>query len=446
MVRHRVAVVGGGVSGLVAVYRLRRLLGLEAELHLFEAHEVLGGKLASGALGGGTVELGAEAFVVRRPEVPALLAELGLEGQRVAPSAARPLIWSGGRGHTLPGGTLMGIPVAAESVRGLVDEATVAQLQAEPLRPFAWRRGQDISVAELVGDRFGAQVVHRSVDPLLGGVYAGDSATIGVRAALPGLAKALDEGAQSLTAAVATALPPPLPGPVFGTLRGGYQVLLAALRDRAQALVTTGRPVPAITRLDRGWAIGGAGVFDGIVLAVPAREVARLLAGIAPGASAAAAGIGAADSALVSLELPHGTELPEHSGVLVATGEPLAAKAFTFTSRKWPHLAGRVLLRASFGRYGERVERSDGELVEAALADLATISGIGARPVAARVQWWRGGLPQYAPGHCDTVTAIEEAVAGLPGLEVAGAYLHGVGVPACVGSGDGAARRLVATL
>src|SRR5690606_5177573 len=152
----------------------------------------------------------------------------------------RPLIWSAGRTHALPARTLMGIPSDAESLRGLVSEQTLEWVATEPERPFSWRPGSDIDVHSLVTDRFGAEVADRSVDPLLGGVYAGSSRSIGVRAALPTLAAALDKGAPNLTAAVTAALPPPSDAPVFGGIRDGYRVLLEALAERSGAKFVTG--------------------------------------------------------------------------------------------------------------------------------------------------------------------------------------------------------------
>ncbi len=444
----RIAVIGGGVSGLTAAYRLRALLGTEAEIVLVEHRERLGGVLLTGELAGAPFDLGAEAFVGRRPEVPRLLAELGLSDQLVYPAGRRPLVWSGGAAHPLPEGTLMGIPSGAESVRGLVDADTLARVAAEPDRPLSWEPGADVDVYGLVADRFGAQVAERSVDPLLGGVYAGSSRSIGVRAALPTLAAALDAGATSLTAAVGAALPPPSTAPVFGGLRDGYGVLLRALVEASGARIVTGVPAGPVTRAVRGWLVEPVGAVDAVVLATPAPVTAELLREVAPDSAAAAADIELSSSVVVALALPRDTALPQNSGILVATGEPLRAKAFTLSSRKWPHLAARetALVRASFGKFGDDavLDRSDAELIEAAVADLAVVTGVEATPVAARVQRWRGGLAQYAPGHLGRVAAIEAGVAYLDGLTVAGAYLHGVGVPACVASGERAAREIAA--
>lgn len=445
----RIAVVGGGVSGLVAAYRLRQRFA-EADIVVVERAGRAGGVLHTGELAGGAVDLGAEAFVGRRPEVLELMTELGIEDQLVRPAGKRPLVWAGGAAHPLPGGTLMGIPATAESVRGLVDEATVARIAAESERALAWTPGTDIDVAALVGDRFGPQVVERSVDPLLGGVYAGTSASIGVRAALPGLAAALDRGAGSLTEAVRRALPPPSTAPVFGGLRDGYGALLAALIAAGRPRLVTTTAATRLARAPHGWVLDPLGAVDAVVLATPAPVTARLLHYVAPAAADAAAGIELSSSALVALALPRDTALPDNSGILVATGETLRAKAFTLSSRKWPHLADRevALVRASFGRFGDEapLSWSDEELTTAAITDLSTVTGLDITPLDTVVQRWPGGLPQYAPGHTDRVATIEESVADLDGLAVTGAYLHGVGVPACVAAATAAATRIAETL
>lgn len=438
-------VVGGGISGLTAAYRLRVAAGPDASITLFDPADRLGGVLRTETVGGMSMDVGAEAFITRRPEVPALLAELGLTGRQVASAGARPLIYSQGRLHPLPTGTLQGIPAHAESVAGLVDPQTVAQIADEDRRDFSWRPGADPSVADLVGDRFGAQVVTRSVEPLLTGVYAGSAATIGVRSALPGLAAALDRGARSLTEAVRNALPPPQPGPVFGALDGGYTVLIEELARRA-GMCWAQVGINEMVRSAHGWELiddeGEHWTADAVVLAVPAPRLARLVEPVAPRSAAAARRIGVASTALVALALPGGTPLPDQSGVLVATGEPLHTKAITLTSRKWGRRGNVELVRLSYGRFGDNLARSigDDELLNWSLEDLQNVFGIAADPVDHRVQRWIDAMPQYGPGHGELVAELR---AGLPPtLAVAGGYLDGIGVPACVGSATRAAAKL----
>jgi protoporphyrinogen/coproporphyrinogen III oxidase len=439
-------VVGGGISGLTAAYRLRAAAGDEATITLFDPGDRLGGVLRTEAVAGRPIDLGAEAFVLRRPELPALLAELNLSGRRLTTTGARPLIYSRRQLHPLPTGTVVGIPSSAGSVAGLVDEATVARIDAEPARPLAWEPGGDPAVAELVGDRFGEQVVARSVDPLLSGVYAGSAATIGLRAAAPGVAAALDRGAASLTDAVRQGLPPVTGGPVFGALDGGYQMLIDELVGRGRPRWVRAR-IDALERAGHGWALlddtGARWHADAVIVAVPAPRLARLVAGVAPRTSAAAGRISTASSVVAALAVPGDTPFPECSGVLVASGEPLRAKAITLSSRKWGMGGDLQFLRLSFGRFGDDVAAGapDAELLGWALSDLVDVFGLTVDPVDALVRRWIDAMPQYGPGHADVVAEVR---AGLPPtIAVAGGYLDGIGVPACVGAAGRAAERVV---
>jgi protoporphyrinogen/coproporphyrinogen III oxidase len=439
-------VVGGGISGLVAAYRLRVTLGDDADITVFEPADRLGGVLRTEHVGGQPLDVGAEAFVARRPEVPALLAELGLADRQVGTTGVRPLIYSQDRLHELPRDTLNGIPADPSSVTGLVDDATIRRMLDEPRRPLTWHRGADPPVAEIVGDRFGAQVVTRSVDPLLAGVYAGSAATIGLRSAAPTLATVLDRGARSLTDAVREALPPPTGGSVFGAVDGGYEVLLDGLVRRA-GFRWAQVAVERVERREQGWRLvddeGSAWHADAVLLAVPAPRLATIVAGVAPRTAAAARRIEVASTALVALALPGGTPVPERSGVLVASAERLRAKAITLSSRKWGSRGNVELVRLSFGRFGDDMARSvgDDDLLSWAGEDLAQVFGITNEPVDCRVHRWIDAMPQYGPGHGDLVAELR---AGLPpSLAVAGAYLDGIGVPACIAAATRAAALLV---
>ncbi|MFC5949849.1 protoporphyrinogen oxidase [Pseudonocardia lutea] len=465
-----VAVVGAGISGLAAAHRLRALLGPQARIVVVERSERVGGVLRTVDLAGRPFDVGAEAFLARRPEVPALLAELGLADEVVHPTGARPTIRAGGRTVGMPGGTLMGVPTTSAQLDGVLSEAGLAAAVAEPERPLRWEPGQDAALGVLLRERFGPEVPARLTDPLLGGVYAGRVDEHGLRATVPALAAALDAGAPSVTVAATRAAPPArvrpaaegesggprvsgqAAGPVFGAVRGGYGALLDALRVASGAELRLGTTVRELERREHGWrlVVGPTTApealdVDAVVLAVPAPAVRKLLDGPVPAAAAAVAGIELASSVVIAFAF-RGITGPETSGVLVAADEPLSIKAATHSSSKWGHVSpdGLVRLRVSLGRFGEAatLRVDDAELVARARADLATLHGITADPVAVHVQRWGGSLPQYAPGHLDRVAALEAAVAEVPGLEVVGAALHGVGVPACVGTARAAAERL----
>ncbi|MGH3738893.1 MAG: protoporphyrinogen oxidase, partial [Micromonosporaceae bacterium] len=221
-----------------------------------------------------------------------------------------------------------------------------------------------------------------------------------------------------------------------GELRTGLPV--RELRRTPEGFRLVAGPVPAPTALD----------CDGVVVAVPAPKAAPLLRGVAPSAAGELAGIDYASMAIVTLVYPEG-DLPPGSGVLVPTSERRTVKALTFASQKWAHLAGHGhVVRASIGRYGEEhtLQHDDTELVAAAVSDIAALTGLASAPVASRVTRWGGALPQYAVGHLDRVRRIRASVAGVAGLAVCGAAYDGVGIPACIRSGQTAARTVLAGL
>ncbi|MFW0784833.1 protoporphyrinogen oxidase [Gordonia sp. CPCC 206044] len=459
----RVAVVGGGISGLTAALRLRQALGPDATIDVFEAAGRTGGHLRTVDVGGRAVDVGAEAFIVRRPEARDLVAELGLSDRITSPTSRRPAVWSRDTLHDLPTPALMGIPADARAVAGLADPDDVARIAAEPEREWHWDAEGDPSVGELVAERFGASVVARCVDPMLGGVYASLAGDIGLREAVPALAARLDAGASGLTAAVSEVLAAPSgSGPVFGALTGGYAVLLAALADAAGVRPEFCSYVRGLESRTDGWTVDlgdRSPDYDGVVLAIPAWSAGQILRRTHPDFAAPLRQVEHASSVVVSIALAPGTALPDHSGVLVATGDSLRAKAFTFSSQKWPHLGGDdgpLSVRASFGRFGAAIPDDcvepgvDDRIRTEALEDLDRVCQAAGVPAPSGevtdvfVQRWTRGLPVYQPGHLARMARLQRSRPAR--LVLAGSAYAGVGVPACIGQAGHAVAQLVADL
>jgi oxygen-dependent protoporphyrinogen oxidase len=230
---------------------------------------------------------------------------------------------------------------------------------------------------------------------------------------------------------------------------------------RNGAYVRTGATVRKLARTPTGWrlTLGSAASpdvldADAVVVALPAAPAARLLHDTVPFAAVDLADIPYASVALVTVALRRADiDLPEGSGFLVPAVEDRLVKAATFATQKWGWYADLdpelVVVRMSIGRYGdERVlQRDDGELLDAALADLADfVPRLHGSPVDTRVSRWGGSLPQYVPGHLARVNRIRTAVAATPGLAVCGAAYDGVGIPACAASGTQAAAQVRAGL
>lgn len=458
-----IAIVGAGLAGLTAAFELR---DSGHTVDVYEGSDRIGGKLYTVAFDGGPTDMGAEAFIARRPEAKQLVDELGLADSLVSPSGMRSLLYVDGETRAMPAGGVMGIPSTSEPVLHLVSEETARRIDEEGQREgFAWTVGGDMSVGALVRERYGDDVVDNIVSSLLGGVYSCTADDLGVRATVPQLAEEFDrlaaDGPVHLSTAVANLeatrkKAAPSSGksaPIFATFRDGYQELYEALAEKSGANIYVDAFISAITREGEGYRLKGGEdtVYDRVLLATPAPTTALLLRGIAPEAAETLRAVKLANSAVVGLRFATDEGLPENSGVLVGTdAEGVHAKAFTLSSRKWPHLAerGGALVRASFGRYGDTVAMtaSEDDLVDWALDDLQTITGFDGRAAGVEeifVQRWFGGLPRYDETHLATVASVKDALADVPGVGVAGAWVDGVGVPAVIGNAREAARGLV---
>ena len=477
-----VVIVGGGISGLAAAFFLR---DEAVRVTVLEGSSRLGGKLSVSEIGGVAVDEGAEALLVTRPEGIALIAEAGLGDQRTVPGPTSPAIWTLGALRPLPKRQFMGVPsdMAELAKSGVLSDEGVARASQDLELPSTARDG-DVPVAKYVGARLGEEVVDRLVDPLLGGVYAGRSAELSFDATLPALAAAsrkhrsLAEAARSLLPPLAPASAGPAQAPgtraggsVFTTLAEGLGMLPAYLAKASGAEVRTAAMARELVPAGSGWrlTVGSAAApeqfdADAVILAIPARPAGRLLADV-PGVSAAVTAFGEisyASMAIVTLAYPRsafprpGLAALGWSGYLVPAVDGRAVKAATFSTVKWPHLAGATaarsdpleVVRCSVGRIGEEglLQRADDELAALAAAELAEATGVRGAPAATRVTRWGGALPQYTVGHLDRVATIRATVAAQPGLAVCGAAYDGVGIPACVATARAAASQVMAFL
>ncbi len=459
----RIAVVGGGIAGLAAAVRLRDRAPADTDIVVFEQSGALGGKLRTGELAGTVVERGAESFLVGGPDgdesaAVRLARRVGLGDALVHPSAGQAAIAVDGALLPMPAGTLMGVPAEVSSLPPVAHAAPGAD--RDEGRPLLGP-GEDVAVGALVRRRLGDEVVDRLVDPMLGGVYAGRADRLSLAVTVPALARAARREHTLLDAVrVAKAGTARVPGrPIFATLAGGLGTLVASAATASGATIRLGVTVREVTRTPTGWRLVHGPVpapraeeFDAVVIAVPARAAARLLGGVDRGAAAGVAALDYASVALVALALPADTVLPGLSGFLVPAAEGTLVKAATFFTRKWAHLRGAdgpVIVRASIGRYGEehRLQHDDDTLVATAHADLGRLLGAPLpAPSAGWVQRWGGGLPQYAPGHLDRVATARAALGAHRGLALAGAAYDGVGIPACITSGEAAAEDVLKSL
>jgi oxygen-dependent protoporphyrinogen oxidase len=451
-----VAVIGGGIAGLAAAVRLRDRAPADTEIIVYEQSGVLGGKLRTGELAGIPVERGAEAFLAGAPDggesaAVSFARRLGLADELIHPDRVPAALAIGGGLEPVPAGTLVGVPGDLTTL-GRVATA-VPGLDSDGGRPLL-APGEDVAVGALVRARYGDQVAERLVDPMLGGVYAGRADQLSLEATMPALARTA-RTEHTLAEAVRAAQKAQVrtPGrPIFAAVAGGMTALIAAAAGASGARLSLGLPVRELSRTAHGWRLSFGPVpapqhddVDAVVLAVPAKAASRLLTSAGVGGAGVVGVLEYASVALAAFALPPGTPLPELSGFLVPPTEGTLVKGVTFVTRKWPRLGGGpVLIRVSLGRAGDeaQLQHDDAVLAARAHAELGTLLGEPLPPAAATwVQRWGGGLPQYAPGHVERTAAVR---AGLPpGLALAGAGFDGVGIPACVASGEAAAESIL---
>ena len=464
--RAHVVVIGGGISGLAAAWRLCRERH-DLDITVLESSSLVGGKLRVGEIEGMAVDEGAESVLATRTEAVDLIREIGLGADLVHPALSAPSLVIDGDLVPLPTGLIMGVPTDLSNLAraGVLSPQSLARLPLDHVMP-ATSMGDDISIGDYASRRLGPQVVDRLVSPLLLGVYADRASNVSMRAAAPKLFEAAQADRSLLSAALTVrAASAPADGvrrPVFAGIRGGVGRLPLVLAERLRAagvVVETGVTVREIRRAVRGWelVVGSASearvvLADAVVLAVPAPAAAKLVHGLSVQAESELGEIATTSVAVVTLlyratDLPWG-DLPDGSGYLVPPSEGRPVKAATFVSHKWAWIReacdveGLVAVRCSLGHADdvEVLQRDDDDLVRLAADDLAFVARLGkARPVASRVSRWGGGLPQYSVGHVDRARRITEALESLPGLTACGAAFDGVGIPACISRADRAA-------
>ncbi|MDO3412334.1 protoporphyrinogen oxidase [Saccharibacillus sp. CPCC 101409] len=486
----RVVVLGGGISGLSAAYYLNKQAkeqGVPVEITLVERSERLGGKLRTERRGDFLIEKGPDSFLARKPAIMELTKELGLESELVPtnPDAKTSYILHKGRMHPMPMGFILGIPTKLTPFMrtGLISPLGKLRAALDFFLP-ARRGGEDEALGDFIERRLGREVLERITEPLLAGIYAGDTRRLSMLATFPQF-KAMEERSGSLIKGMARGGGRPKSAPasaaakrsapsaaggtgkaggavgksMFLSYRGGLSALIERLEERLRregVRIVTGAGADSLTGrpdgrtdivLDSGERLNA----DGVICAVPAFEAARLL----KQAETARRLQEIEYVSVANIALAYRTSdlniSFERSGFLVPRKEGKMITACTWSSTKWKHVApqGRTLLRTYIGRAGaqEWTSMSDAELIEAAKRDLRELTGLDAEPQWAEVSRCMSSMPQYPVGQLDMLReARSELEEKLPGVLLCGAGYGGVGIPDCIAGGRDAAKNLLKQL
>lgn len=458
----RVAVIGGGITGLCVAHRLNREAP-EIDVVIFEKRPRTGGKIFTDREAGFIIEHGADSFLTRKPEGVRLCEELEINGLLIGrrPEHEGTFVLHEDTLHRLPEGLTGMIPTNLDAFDdgNLLSEAGRVRLAREVDIPPALDTA-DESIASFARRRLGREAWERIVEPLMSGIYAGDGEQLSLLATFPRLREIELTHGGLIKGLVASESERSERGhPAFVSFPSGLSELVDGLSgELVNTSLWTDSPVAMIRRprfgsgyqivLDNGNRLG----VDAVVATTPAFVTARLIEQLDPMLSEAHAAIPYSSCVTVNLaySLSELAARPEGYGYVVPRIEGREVLACTFVSNKWPGRSptGQFLVRLYIGRYGrdDILEWDDPALVGTALGELNSTLGIDASPRLCRIHRWRRSMPQYTLGHLDRVAKIEAGLEERPGLFVAGAAYRGVGIPDCIRSAERAADGVISCL
>jgi oxygen-dependent protoporphyrinogen oxidase len=461
----RIAIIGGGISGLSAAYALekKRRDGVEVEYVLYESSPRLGGVLVTERVDGCLIEAGPDSFLTEKPWASDLCHELGLGDQLIGSNDAdrKTYILVRGRLIEMPDGLMFMVPtkILPTVLSPLFSLKTKLRMAREWFHPPHKANG-DETVAAMVERHYGPEMVDLLADPLLSGVYGGEASQLSVRAVLARFADMEAKHGSLGRAMLAARRNAPktngAPRPLFTSLKDGMQQMVDALVARLDAdALQTGATVQATSFEGGGWIVS-AGLhsdqFDAVILTLPTQAAASLLQIGSPHLASELAGVHYSSSVTVALGYDEKVRqsLPPGFGFLVPRSEGKRMLAATFVHNKFPYRAppDRAILRCFLG--GSRDEPilalSEDEILHIAREELKQVLHLTAEPLFARVFKWKGAMAQYGVGHLDRLLRIEALRQKLPGLALAGNGYSGIGVPDCVRSGTAAVEEILIAL
>jgi oxygen-dependent protoporphyrinogen oxidase len=466
---HRtVAVVGAGITGLVAAYELRRR---GVNVTLYEASGHAGGAIRTTHAEGFLAEHGPNSFVTS-PAVDALLSQLDLQDDVIEAQGGS------NRRYVVRDGRLMPFPITPVAMLGTRLLSFRAKLRVL-LEPLVRTRASedDESIASFVRRRLGHEVLDYAVDPFISGIFAGDPETLSLAHAFPRVAElereygSLSKGLMAQRRQVKSGEPHPAAhgGPMSAapaprarivSFVDGMQTLTDALEASLVGTLRLGCPVRLVHRQDARWVVDagqdGASrnrTVDAVVMATPAHVLAAMEMPAA--LRKYAAPVERVDYPPVST-ITFGFRRDEVShpldgfGVLVPAVEKRSIMGALFNSTLFPSRApdGYVAITCFVGgaRQPERAREDTDLLMERVLHDLRQLLGAMGEPVFAKHVYWPRAIPQYTVGYQAVKDAADITERANPGLYLTGNYRNGVSVGDCIASGQQVAEKVAAYL
>lgn len=471
--RIRIIIIGGGITGLSAAYRLSELSteqGQSLDMTLIESRDRLGGVIHTVKRDGFLIDSGPDNFVTVKPWAVGLTRRLGLESELLPTNEAhrRALVVRRGKLMPIPEGFLLMAPTQFMPMvtTPLFSVPGKLRMAMDVLLP-AKKTNDDESLASFVTRRLGQEALDRVVQPLISGIYTARPERLSLRATMPRFLDLESDYGSIIRGMRREGKRQKAKGSgarygMFVTFRDGLQTLIHALRDRLSHVhfqlrgrvvrITKGAHSNAIPR----WVVeledGSSMEAEGVIITGPSRHAAKLLTDVDTELAQQLSEVQYASSAVVHLayRLEQITHPLDAFGFVVPITERRSIIAASFSSVKYEGRAPRgcVLLRAFMGGalHPEMMEKNDEDLVLAARHDLDDLLGITTAPRFAMVHRWPLSMAQYEVGHLQRVAAIRKRLERHDGLQLGGNGFEGVGIPDCVRAGERAAEDLLAAI
>jgi oxygen-dependent protoporphyrinogen oxidase len=465
-----IVVIGGGIAGLAAAYRVVELAGAKStviKVTALEASPRLGGSIATEQVGDFLVEAGPDSFITEKPWALKLCERIGLIPRLVSTQSAYQKIYivHDGKLVVLPEGFFLLAPTRLWPFiqSSLFSWPGKVRMAGELFLPRRQSNG-DESLGAFVRRRFGNEALERVAQPLVGGIYASDPDKLSLAATMPRF-KEMERSSRSVIYAMWSAQRQRAKKAetgsgarwsLFVTLAGGMQEFVDNLARRVpQDTIRLNSAANEVKRnADNTWrvAIGTEEIIeaDAVIIATPAFRAGGLLRQVDAGIAAELNAIPYASTATVSLAYRREdfSQPPDSFGFVVPAIEKRKIMACTFSSLKYPGRApqDKILLRAFVGGslQPELFAASDSEIESSVRDELKSLLGVTAAPLFARIWRHPESMPQYHVGHEARVDRIEAALQKFPTLALAGSAYHGVGISDCVRTGEEAAEKVFA--
>jgi len=462
--KQKVVIVGGGIAGLASAFYLQKAIqenNLPIEIQLVEASHRLGGKMQTVLRDGFTIERGPDSFLARKTSMIRLAKEVGMDDTLVPNSTGKSYVLVNEKLHSMPGGSIMGIPteIGPFITTGLFSIPGKLRAAADFILPRS-ESGKDQSLGQFFRRRLGNEVVENLIEPLLSGIYAGDIDQLSLMSTFPQFYE-VEQKYRSLILGMNKMTPSqPKQPDNKDKKKGGFLSFKTGLQSFAEAIeakldpksILKGHRVDHIVKSNQKYEIylnnRETIKADCIIAATPHQGTQAMFSDYSffdPFKSVPSTSV-----ATVSLAFPEEAIKNDidGTGFVVSRNSDYSITACTWTHKKWEHSTpkGKVLLRCYVGRAGDEtiVDLSDDQIIKIVLDDLKKTMDITMNPDFAIVTRWKNSMPQYTVGHKQRLaTILEHVKTELPGVFLAGASYGGVGIPDCIDQGELAVQNVL---